>query len=141
MIRRPPRSTLFPYTTLFRSETVLLQVVLDVQHLAAQQQGRLGRAPAVSVHRHSAAVQPRDRHQRDGEDGERDHHFQQRESALHRRCPGASSRSAMTFTLPVSGETSSVYTSPPCATWMEASSVSPLDQKERNDLPVVYRSG
>src|SRR2546430_13538652 len=24
MIRRPPRSTLFPYTTLFRSETVLI---------------------------------------------------------------------------------------------------------------------
>src|SRR5256885_4045626 len=24
MIRRPPRSTLFPYTTLFRSETVLM---------------------------------------------------------------------------------------------------------------------
>src|SRR2546430_13411232 len=24
MIRRPPRSTLFPYTTLFRSETILL---------------------------------------------------------------------------------------------------------------------
>src|SRR3712207_7459653 len=24
MIRRPPRSTLFPYTTLFRSETVLV---------------------------------------------------------------------------------------------------------------------
>src|SRR2546422_5308883 len=30
MIRRPPRSTLFPYTTLFRSRTVRLQlVVLD----------------------------------------------------------------------------------------------------------------
>src|SRR3712207_7675423 len=37
MIRRPPRSTLFPYTTLFRSEdpdallvTILLPPVLDV---------------------------------------------------------------------------------------------------------------
>ena len=30
MIRRPPRSTLFPYTTLFRS------VTLDVSHLAEQ---------------------------------------------------------------------------------------------------------
>src|SRR3712207_8948892 len=28
MIRRPPRSTLFPYTTLFRSGLVQLQVVL-----------------------------------------------------------------------------------------------------------------
>src|SRR5260221_14332666 len=27
MIRRPPRSTLFPYTTLFRSPSVLTQVV------------------------------------------------------------------------------------------------------------------
>src|SRR5688572_32673802 len=27
MIRRPPRSTLFPYTTLFRSATILAQVV------------------------------------------------------------------------------------------------------------------
>src|SRR3712207_6944668 len=29
MIRRPPRSTLFPYTTLFRSEAVLGQRVTD----------------------------------------------------------------------------------------------------------------
>src|SRR3712207_7572741 len=27
MIRRPPRSTLFPYTTLFRSETLLVELV------------------------------------------------------------------------------------------------------------------
>src|SRR3712207_8845624 len=31
MIRRPPRSTLFPYTTLFRSAGV----ILAVQHIAA----------------------------------------------------------------------------------------------------------
>src|SRR5438034_4836946 len=30
MIRRPPRSTLFPYTTLFRSEQVI--DLLDLQH-------------------------------------------------------------------------------------------------------------
>src|SRR5256885_9761183 len=29
MIRRPPRSTLFPYTTLFRSLLVLLQLLLE----------------------------------------------------------------------------------------------------------------
>src|SRR3712207_7595165 len=34
MIRRPPRSTLFPYTTLFRSEDVRLQ--LRGRHLAQQ---------------------------------------------------------------------------------------------------------
>src|SRR2546430_3329213 len=32
MIRRPPRSTLFPYTTLFRS---LVEVHVDVGHLLA----------------------------------------------------------------------------------------------------------
>src|SRR6266480_7563058 len=30
MIRRPPRSTLFPYTTLFRSPSILLDQVEDV---------------------------------------------------------------------------------------------------------------
>src|SRR3712207_7064339 len=30
MIRRPPRSTLFPYTTLFRSHRPVLPTVLDV---------------------------------------------------------------------------------------------------------------
>src|SRR5258708_24750423 len=29
MIRRPPRSTLFPYTTLFRSPSVLVQFILN----------------------------------------------------------------------------------------------------------------
>src|SRR5260370_984934 len=33
MIRRPPRSTLFPYTTLFRSETVLLLITADDEDL------------------------------------------------------------------------------------------------------------
>src|SRR2546430_4026490 len=34
MIRRPPRSTLFPYTTLFRSVQVLRERGLNVQHTA-----------------------------------------------------------------------------------------------------------
>src|SRR3712207_8320286 len=34
MIRRPPRSTLFPYTTLFRSQALALEHVLEV-HVAA----------------------------------------------------------------------------------------------------------
>src|SRR3712207_6901035 len=34
MIRRPPRSTLFPYTTLFRSVAVVLLVLLAVAQLA-----------------------------------------------------------------------------------------------------------
>src|SRR5258708_40142969 len=32
MIRRPPRSTLFPYTTLFRSPRAVPQYRLDVAH-------------------------------------------------------------------------------------------------------------
>src|SRR2546422_6462646 len=43
MIRRPPRSTLFPYTTLFRS--AILQAILggerDGQKLAALRDGRI----------------------------------------------------------------------------------------------------
>src|SRR3712207_8737930 len=51
MIRRPPRSTLFPYTTLFRS-------VLDVERhgvLAGRGEALLGRALDVAVHERPAA--------------------------------------------------------------------------------------
>src|SRR2546426_3715715 len=41
MIRRPPRSTLFPYTTLFRSR------VIDLDEYRAQLDARLGRAREV----------------------------------------------------------------------------------------------
>src|SRR5258708_26783831 len=43
MIRRPPRSTLFPYTTLFRSVDVIIAVddVLGAHQLAKQRQRRL----------------------------------------------------------------------------------------------------
>src|SRR3712207_8187953 len=33
MIRRPPRSTLFPYTTLFRSLPRLAAVVVEINHV------------------------------------------------------------------------------------------------------------
>src|SRR5207253_8618679 len=36
MIRRPPRSTLFPYTTLFRSRALASQHHLDILKLAEQ---------------------------------------------------------------------------------------------------------
>src|SRR3712207_9181153 len=36
MIRRPPRSTLFPYTTLFRSRLVDGRVVVDGHHVGAR---------------------------------------------------------------------------------------------------------
>src|SRR3712207_8685351 len=35
MIRRPPRSTLFPYTTLFRSRTPLTLMLLPLEQLLA----------------------------------------------------------------------------------------------------------
>src|SRR3712207_9191738 len=50
MIRRPPRSTLFPYTTLFRSEPDPDErqlVVLEVDGLAAQQGGLVDEAGRV----------------------------------------------------------------------------------------------
>src|SRR5947209_11110499 len=41
MIRRPPRSTLFPYTTLFRSEVcVTVQLALDFQDVLPGPEGR-----------------------------------------------------------------------------------------------------
>src|SRR5256885_9475438 len=36
MIRRPPRSTLFPYTTLFRSEQIVMNRVREKGHLLDQ---------------------------------------------------------------------------------------------------------
>src|SRR5256885_6962251 len=49
MIRRPPRSTLFPYTTLFRSA---LQPHADVQELPLRHDGRrrLGQLWQLAVH-------------------------------------------------------------------------------------------
>src|SRR2546421_13100133 len=41
MIRRPPRSTLFPYTTLFRSRKVSYEVVTGARRLADALGGRV----------------------------------------------------------------------------------------------------
>src|SRR5260370_25798783 len=47
MIRRPPRSTLFPYTTLFRSRRARAAAVRDAVPAAAGARGRVARgAPA-----------------------------------------------------------------------------------------------
>src|SRR5947208_13521446 len=40
MIRRPPRSTLFPYTTLFRSSEVRRRLAIDVRRHAADVAGQ-----------------------------------------------------------------------------------------------------
>src|SRR2546430_6004027 len=42
MIRRPPRSTLFPYTTLFRSDVANLEVEAEVGLVGAVAQHRVG---------------------------------------------------------------------------------------------------
>src|SRR5258705_5732949 len=59
MIRRPPRSTLFPYTTLFRSQGTVGAVALDREgNLAAatstggmtnKRQGRVGDSPIIGA--------------------------------------------------------------------------------------------
>src|SRR5689334_24673973 len=41
MIRRPPRSTLFPYTTLFRSLVIHRELTLDQLHALAQRRADL----------------------------------------------------------------------------------------------------
>src|SRR2546430_7091698 len=53
MIRRPPRSTLFPYTTLFRSEAAAAQNALDT------------RLAAIEAERAEAEKQLKEAHARD----------------------------------------------------------------------------
>src|SRR2546429_8442145 len=48
MIRRPPRSTLFPYTTLFRSLGVDADVVDE--HGLRKNRGAIGRAGPIAAH-------------------------------------------------------------------------------------------
>src|SRR2546427_6055793 len=49
MIRRPPRSTLFPYTTLFRSVVVSAIVI----HVAREHVAAVAGAAPVKVHAHA----------------------------------------------------------------------------------------
>src|SRR2546422_8058907 len=49
MIRRPPRSTLFPYTTLFRSEGTL-QYQIEGQPDATVKSGHVLFVPAGAIH-------------------------------------------------------------------------------------------
>src|SRR3989441_7514051 len=56
MIRRPPRSTLFPYTTLFRSLLVALNLEL-VDGLAGAQQGHAAARYDTLLHRRAGRVE------------------------------------------------------------------------------------
>src|SRR3712207_7532431 len=48
MIRRPPRSTLFPYTTLFRSDRDVLVEVVD-EHTGARRHSKAARRERVNL--------------------------------------------------------------------------------------------
>src|SRR5438094_9038993 len=63
MIRRPPRSTLFPYTTLFRSEPAFeeLRVVRVAQHAARAARPDISRAHAITTRLGHYAVRRYDR--------------------------------------------------------------------------------
>src|SRR3989454_2991384 len=50
MIRRPPRSTLFPYTTLFRSDPILAHIAAIEENLA------IGRLDESGEHFHGGAL-------------------------------------------------------------------------------------
>src|SRR5205085_6648353 len=56
MIRRPPRSTLFPYTTLFRSKIAWL-----FRQLAGEQPAGLGRKPGLAADLVANMIAKRDR--------------------------------------------------------------------------------
>src|SRR5260370_6683705 len=49
MIRRPPRSTLFPYTTLFRSQNFSPEAIEEFAVRTAQEDADTGRTTAASV--------------------------------------------------------------------------------------------
>src|SRR2546422_7857358 len=59
MIRRPPRSTLFPYTTLFRSRSPRAPALF---RLRARPPGRRGRCPPETTR--TRAARPETRHRR-----------------------------------------------------------------------------
>src|SRR2546422_10068869 len=49
MIRRPPRSTLFPYTTLFRSATAGTPVIFSTAHYLDREGAALAKSCGVEV--------------------------------------------------------------------------------------------
>src|SRR5690348_18031384 len=59
MIRRPPRSTLFPYTTLFRSLTGLRPAAQDVGYLPAARRAAAGNGHIHTLHVEAAEASDR----------------------------------------------------------------------------------
>src|SRR3989475_4689072 len=69
MIRRPPRSTLFPYTTLFRSREIVQRIEDGVpvpaqirRRAHAVEDERIGRTPVASLEPVPRGVEPHIRH-------------------------------------------------------------------------------
>src|SRR3712207_8837769 len=58
MIRRPPRSTLFPYTTLFRSLFARVEIVFEIEQRARarEQEVEIGRVCDVAERAHLRAA-------------------------------------------------------------------------------------
>src|SRR5687768_18095284 len=85
MIRRPPRSTLFPYTTLFRSDRPERGVHVDDERPGyGEFPGLCGmrRRDRRAVERAPAAMKGRDREQR----GRSEEHTSELQSRLHLVC-------------------------------------------------------
>src|SRR3712207_7822479 len=65
MIRRPPRSTLFPYTTLFRSNPIILAIGKRMQRADERRQAIVGDlrglTPEESAHLEEGWAKVRDR--------------------------------------------------------------------------------
>src|SRR2546422_1309873 len=92
MIRRPPRSTLFPYTTLFRSGSVARSPGRTHVHVVIMGCGRVGSTLAGNLESrgHSVAVidQDADAFRRLGSDfgGRSEEHTSELQSRLHLVC-------------------------------------------------------
>src|SRR2546429_6882433 len=88
MIRRPPRSTLFPYTTLFRSHLGLFRAEEIVASLQATEQGNGG--PEVRRQGAADAREPLFRHAHHGERNavhdRSEEHTSELQSRLHLVC-------------------------------------------------------
>src|SRR3989442_11268664 len=90
MIRRPPRSTLFPYTTLFRSRRRAETGDLAVHAVGGRMVGRFGRddSPYVADGRRLVGAHPRPEQARDGDRGDdrSEEHTSELQSRPHLVC-------------------------------------------------------
>src|SRR3712207_8091493 len=64
MIRRPPRSTLFPYTTLFRSQHELhaMLLVIALEEVGERGTGDAGQQPGLALDHHGFGAQRSEEH-------------------------------------------------------------------------------